>query len=120
MQLGHYLIEYLTENLNKYVTFMVKNYLDIMYVDYMGEKQRKFFEFTESEIWEVKKEQKGVSIGMMLDVTKTIGHTYMPAIDINDKQAVGEALKKEIEDWLEKNKGLSGYKSRPNVFYFFQ
>lgn len=117
--LGYYLAEYLTENLNKYVTFTVKNYLDIIYIDYKGENQRKIFEFAESDIREVENEQEGVSLDGMLDVPKTIGNTYKPAIDINDKQAVGEALKKEIENWLEKNKGKKGYEALPNLIHFF-
>ncbi len=67
----------------------------------------------------MQKDIDGVPIGVALDATKhTVkGKIIRMPIDINDTEAVGKALKQEIEDWLEKNKGSKGYKDVIHAFY---
>lgn len=115
MELG----KYLKENLNKEVTYTVRNFLHIIYTDYMGKEKIKLFRFDSLGIWEVEQKQEGVFVGITLDAIKTNTETMgiTPPIDINDNQAIGKALKEEIEDWMEKNKGAKGYKDVAHVFY---
>jgi len=104
--------KYLSENLNEGVTHSFKNVLRIMYTDYMGKEKEKIFEFLGSELIELEKGIDGVSVGVSLDAmvhTKKGKIIRMP-IDINDTEAVGKAIKEDIENWLNENKGAKGYK----------
>ena len=135
MKLG----KYLSKNLNKGITHSYRNVLHIEYTDYMGEQKRKMFKFSGSMLEELDKDIEGVSIGVGLDATisspnKDIkgisvgvdfdaiarnlkGKIIRKPVDINDVEAVGKVLKKEIEDWLKQNKGKKGYKNAVHAFY---
>ncbi len=135
MKLG----KYLAKNLNKGITHSYRNVLHIEYTDYMGEQKRKMFEFFGSMLNELDKDIEGISIGVGLDATisslnKDIkknsagidfdtmaynlrGKIIRTPIDINDVEAVGKALKEEIENWLKKNKDKKGYKNVAHTFY---
>lgn len=111
--------KYLSENLNKDITHSYRNILNIMYTDYMGEEKRKVFNFLGAELNELEKNLDGVSVGVSLDAMKSTkdGKIIRMPIDINDTEAVGKALKEEIEDWMKKNKDTKGYKNAAHVFY---
>lgn len=121
LKLGKYLAKNLElgEKLKKEVTHTFKNILYITYTDYMGEEKNKIFEIFGSELRELEKDIIGVSIGVALDAMKHTlnGEIIRMPIDINDTEAVGKALKDEIEKWLEKNKGSKGYKNVAHSFY---
>lgn len=55
-------------------------------------------------------EDEGVLVGDTLDATKIDpkDESVEPAIDIENTQAVGKAIAKEIEDWLKENEGSEG------------
>lgn len=111
--------KYLSENLNKGITHSYRNILNIIYTDYMGEEKRKIFKFLGTELNELENNLDGVSIGVSLDAMESnkYGEIIRMPIDLNDTETVGKALKAEIEDWMEKNKGAKGYKNVAHVFY---
>lgn len=111
--------KYLSNNFNKGITHSYRNVLNIIYTDYMGDEKRKSFGFIDTELQELEKDLEGVSVGVSLDalITSREGEIIRTPIDINDMEAVGKALKEDIDKWLEENQGAKGYKSAAHVLY---
>lgn len=111
--------KYLSENLNKGIIHSFKNVLYITYINYMEEKESKIFEFLGSELNEIDNDIDGVCVGRSLDATVHTrkGEIIRRPIDINDINAVGKAIKEDIESWMKKNKGEKGYKKNSCVWY---
>lgn len=77
-----------------------KNFIRIYYTDYMGEHQEKIFEFNDSYVKEPRDEEGYILLEAGLDYSLD----YVPEIE-----ETVEKIKKEIENWLEKNEGSKGY-----------
>lgn len=107
------------ENLRNEVTYSNKDILYIDYIDYMGEEKSKIFVMYGSELEELEKDIEGVYIGLNLNAISHDKNKELKSlpIDTNDVNEVGKRLKKEIEEWLQNNRGAEGYKDSAHSFY---
>lgn len=85
-----------------------KNFVKICYTDYMGEEQEKLFEFNDSYVKKLSDEKGCIPLKAGLDYS--LG-------EVPEIEETAEKVKKEIEDWLEKNKDSKGHKIPPGTWF---
>lgn len=115
-----WLKEYLEKSFNiDNIPISYDNLIKIYYTDYMGESRIKTFELSSDELYNVDENLEYILVGMNPEamVHDSEGNLIRTPIDVNDRKALGEFIKGDIEDWLRNNKGAKGYKPKSRGFY---
>lgn len=104
------IMEYLSNCFDEDIFYAYANFVRISYNDYMREHHDELFEFGYSSMWQSCIPENMVDVGVGLGVPRINPKdgSVRSAIDIEDNQAVAEAIAEEIEEWLKENEGLKG------------